>query len=167
MRVLQELAVARAALIAGLTTGVAVVFWVAVFVHLWIGAHVDTSTDSKRAMDEECAAELALGAVQLAAALNPDDAALIKAATAARIRAVRARAAAMDPKLMNHMRLNLTLFENRVISFISHDGYEVQLLQQPGMCWAGNWAFVTSWRHGSRPLYKLAGSIIICYHAAD
>ena len=166
MRRLSQLTERRASLVAGLTAAVAALFWVSAFLNQWQVAHVDTLTDSMRAMQAATIAEELAGAAALRAGLSPGDAEAAEKHAAAKIRLLRARAMLQDPHLMNVLRLNLTLFDNRVISFISEDGYEIQLLQQPGNCWGGDWAFVTKWRHGSRPLYKNAASIIACFRTA-
>ena len=163
---LMDLCLQRAAMVAGLTNTVATLFWMAAFLNVYQLAHVDTLTESMRAMRLAAQAELAVAAATLKAGMSPDDATVANNLAAAKIRRLQARAMLMDPDLMNVFRLNLTLFRNRIISFISDDGYEVQLIQQPGNCWGGDWEFVTSCRHGSRELYTLAASVILCFRSA-
>ncbi len=131
------------------------------FLNLWQRAHVDTLTDSTSAFRALRDAILAEAEAEPNNGGHSEEE--VQARAAASIRLEHARAAARNPELMNVFRLMLTLFSTRVISFISEDGYEVQLLQQPGACWGGDWAFVTTWRHGARPLGRLAASIILCF----
>ena len=166
MAQLADLAKQRAELTAGLGCGAYCMIWMAAFLNVWQRAHVDTLTASMRAMRAAVAAELALAATALAAQLKPHDPGAAAAFAAAKIQRIQARCMLQDPELLNCFRWITTYFRTRVISFIDADGYEVQLVQQPGMSWGGDWEFVTTYRHGMRPLDWLAASVITCWRPA-
>jgi hypothetical protein len=160
-----EIACARAVAVFGMDPACFLLFWILLFLNLWQLGHVDSCAAQTRAFEEQYAAAVAEEGARLRSGVTrtPEDAA---AAAAASMRLLEARAVVRDPSLDRVLRWVWTVSGNRVISFISEEGYEVQMVQQTGSSYAANWKFVTTMRHGARPLYVVAYSTIVCYRAA-